>query len=185
METKDNFIVAIEIGSSKITGIAGRKQPDGALQIMAAVQDRGASAFIRKGRINNLLKMTACIKSIKDKLEKKLNRSITQAYIGIGGMGMHSELNTVLKNFPEKTQISSSVVDSIQDENRQSQPAEREILPGMRREGHAARNGGSDLPELRSANCRRREILRRVRQAQAHWSAAVPLRQVRLGGPEG
>lgn len=131
METKDNFIVAIEIGSSKITGIAGRKQPDGALQIMAAVQDRGASAFIRKGRINNLLKMTACIKSIKDKLEKKLNRSITQAYIGIGGMGMHSELNTVLKNFPEKTQISSSVVDSIQDENRQSQPAEREILQAI------------------------------------------------------
>ena len=29
------FIVAIELGSSKISGIAGKKLPDGSLQILA------------------------------------------------------------------------------------------------------------------------------------------------------
>ena len=48
MATEDNFIVAIELGSSKVTGLVGRKQPDGAIQILASIQEPSAS-FIRKG----------------------------------------------------------------------------------------------------------------------------------------
>ena len=57
MATEDNFIVAIELGSSKVTAVAGRKQPDGAIQILAFAQEPSTS-FIRKGRINNINKMT-------------------------------------------------------------------------------------------------------------------------------
>ena len=35
MATEDNFIVAIELGSSKVTGLVGRKQPDCSIQILA------------------------------------------------------------------------------------------------------------------------------------------------------
>ena len=31
-----DFIVAIELGSSKITGMAGKKNPDGSITILAA-----------------------------------------------------------------------------------------------------------------------------------------------------
>ena len=49
MAAKD-FIVAIELGSSKITGIAGKKLPDGSIQILATASEC-SSDCIRKGVI--------------------------------------------------------------------------------------------------------------------------------------
>lgn len=130
MATEDSFIVAIELGSSKVTGIAGRKQPDGAIQVLATVQEPSAS-FIRKGRINNIVKMKTCIQKVKDTLEKSLKKSISHAYIGIGGMGMHTVTNTVLKTFADKTIVTEGIVDEIKDENQQTQTSEREILQAV------------------------------------------------------
>ena len=42
------FIVAIELGSSKMTGIAGRKNPDGSMTILAVAKEDSTS-YIRKG----------------------------------------------------------------------------------------------------------------------------------------
>ncbi|MBR1711830.1 MAG: cell division protein FtsA [Alloprevotella sp.] len=133
MATEDNFIVAIELGSSKVTGIAGRKQPDGALQILALVQEP-SSAFIRKGRINNIVKMRSCIGSVKEKLEKSLKKRIDKAYVGIGGMGMHTVAHTVLKKFTEKTVVSKEIVEEIQSDNYASQPADKDILEAITQE---------------------------------------------------
>ena len=49
-----DFIVAIELGSSKITGIAGKKHPDGSIQVLALASEP-SSDFIRKGVIYNLV----------------------------------------------------------------------------------------------------------------------------------
>lgn len=133
MATEDKFIVAIELGSSKVTGIAGRKQPDGALQVLAFAQEP-SGAFIRKGRINNIIKMKACVKSIKEKLEKTLKKNIDKAYIGIGGMGMHTVANSVRKEFGEKRVVTREIVEEIQDENQNSQPADRDILAAIAQE---------------------------------------------------
>jgi cell division protein FtsA len=109
MAVADNFIVAIELGSSKVTALAGQKQPDGAIQILAYAQEPSDS-FIRKGRIQNVNKMTQCISNIKEKLEKKLQKTISHVYVGIGGMGMHTVSNTVEKVFNEKTVVSKGDV---------------------------------------------------------------------------
>ena len=77
MATEDKFIVAIELGSSKVTGIAGRKQPDGVTQILAFAQEP-STTFIRKGRINNVNKMTQCILNMKEKLEQQLQKSVSR-----------------------------------------------------------------------------------------------------------
>ena len=47
------FIAAIELGSSKVTGIAGRKNSDGSMQVLAYAKE-DSSSFIRKGIIYNL-----------------------------------------------------------------------------------------------------------------------------------
>lgn len=127
MATEDNFIVAIELGSSKVTAIAGRKQPDGAIQVLAFAQERSAS-FVRKGRINNITKMTQCISGMKEKLEKKLQKTISRVYVGIGGMGMHTVGNTVTRHFAAKTTVEQDVVDSILEENLGTQTGDRVIL---------------------------------------------------------
>lgn len=135
MATEDNFIVAIELGSSKVTGVAGRKQPDGAIQVLAFAQEP-STTFIRKGRINNVSKMTQCIISMREKLEQKMQKSISRVYVGIGGMGMHTVANTVARHFDSKVEITQEMVDAISDENRTSASTDRDILESVPQEYH-------------------------------------------------
>ena len=79
-----DFIVAIELGSAKISGIAGKKLPDGSIQILATASEN-ASDCIRKGVIYNLDKTTQSLTSIIKKLESTLKASIGKVYIGMGG----------------------------------------------------------------------------------------------------
>ena len=123
MAAEDKFIVALELGSSKVTGIAGRKEPDGAIQVLACAQEP-SSMFIRKGSIFNPDKMAQCISSIKKKLEDRLKKTISQVYVGIEGMGMHTVRNEVSKNFNEKQEIDTHTIDEIRDANR------RATIPG-------------------------------------------------------
>lgn len=127
MVTHDNFIVAVELGSSKVSAIAGDKQPDGAVRILAAAQE-ASEDFIRKGRIYNVDKFALCINRIKEKLEKGVGMSIAKAYVGIGGLGMHSVLNTITKSYPDRVKVTDEMIDVIQDENSASQPTDRDII---------------------------------------------------------
>ena len=65
--TAKDFIVAIELGSSKVTGIAGKKNSDGSIQIFAYAREE-ASSFIRKGVVCNIDKMALSLTSIINKL---------------------------------------------------------------------------------------------------------------------
>ena len=127
MTHEDHFIVAIELGSSKITAIAGRKQPDGNILILAYVQEPSES-FIRKGRIYNFNKTTSCIESMKHKLEERLNKAIGTTYVGIGGMGLHTVSNTVSRQLSEKLLITQQMVNSVIDANNATPGNDREIL---------------------------------------------------------
>ena len=65
------FIAAIELGSSKITGVAGRKNSDGSMQVLAYAQE-DSSTFIRKGVIFNLDKTAQSLTSIINRLEGEM-----------------------------------------------------------------------------------------------------------------
>lgn len=125
--TNDDFIVAIELASSKVSAIAGQKQPDGAIKVLAYAQEPSES-FIRKGCINNFNKVTSCIDGIKQKLENALGRSITSCYVGIGGMGMHTVANTVTRHLGEKQLITAEMVNNVKDSNNSMPGNDREIL---------------------------------------------------------
>ena len=48
-----DFMVAVELGSSRITGVAGQKNADGSLRVLAYASE-DASAAIRKGVVLNI-----------------------------------------------------------------------------------------------------------------------------------
>ena len=75
-----DFIVAIELGSSKITGIAGKKHPDGSIQVLALASEP-SSDFIRKGVIYNLDKTAQSLTSIIKKLESTKKRLLSERYM--------------------------------------------------------------------------------------------------------
>ena len=94
------FIAAIELGSSKITGIAGKKGNDGSMQVLAyATED--SSSFIRKGVIYNLDKTAQSLTYIISQLEDQLKRTIAKVYVGIGGQSLHTVL-ILIYNFSER-----------------------------------------------------------------------------------
>ena len=111
------FIVAIELGSSKISGIAGRKLPDGSIQVLATVNEN-ASGCIRKGVIYNLDKTTQSLTSIIKKLESALKASIGKVYIGMGGQSLRTIRNTEVRHLDEEIKISQELIDELKDCNR-------------------------------------------------------------------
>ena len=110
------FIAAIELGSSKITGVAGKKNSDGSMQVLAYAQE-DSSTFIRKGVIFNLDKPAQSLTSIINRLEGELKNSIAKVYVGIGGQSLRTVRNVVSRDLEEEAIISEELVSAIGDEN--------------------------------------------------------------------
>ena len=121
------FIVAIELGSSKMTGIAGKKNLDGSIQVLAVVKEE-SSAVIRKGYVYNIDKTAQCLTSIVSKLEKQLRTSITQVYVGVGGQSIRSIRNVITKELPSDTVVTQDMVIELMDNNRNMKYPDQEIL---------------------------------------------------------
>ena len=115
MATTD-FIAAVELGSSKITGIAGKKNSDGSIQVLAYAREEAAGA-IHKGTIYNIDKTAVALKTIINKLEAQLDNSIAKVYVGIGGRSLRTVENVVKRTLDEESIIKQELVDSICDEN--------------------------------------------------------------------
>ena len=87
--TDKDFIVAIELGSSRISGVAGKKNSDGSMQILAYAQVKSSSC-IKRGVVYNIDKTTQCIGDVIKKLESVLKTKIVRAYVGISGQSLRS-----------------------------------------------------------------------------------------------
>ena len=127
MTAVKDFIVAIELGSSKLTGMAGKRNSDGSIQIFAYAREE-ASAFIRKGIIYNINKTVLGLTSIINKLEEQLEAEIAKVYVGIGGQSLHSEKNFVVEHLPRETAITPDIVNQLIANNRQTRYPDRDIL---------------------------------------------------------
>jgi cell division protein FtsA len=121
------FIVAIELGSSKVTGIAGRKNLDGSISVLALAQE-DSSSFIRKGVVYNIDKTAQSLTNIVKKLSTTLKTSITKVYVGVGGQSLRSIKNVISKELPANTLVTSEMVVNLMDANRDLRYPEQEIL---------------------------------------------------------
>jgi len=125
-EQKD-FIVAIELGSSKVTAIAGQKKPDGSISVLAIVKE-DSSSFIRKGVVYNIDKTSQCLLNIVKKLEAQLKTHIVMVYVGVGGQSLRSVRNTIGRDLPEDTIISQDMVIELMDSNCTLEYPDQKIL---------------------------------------------------------
>lgn len=127
------FIVAIELGSSKITGIAGKKNSDGSISILAVVKEDSTSC-IRKGVVFNIDKTVLCLTNIIKKLETTLKTNIARVYVGVGGQSIRSVKNVIIKDLPAETVVSQDMINELMDANRSMTYAEQEILDAATQE---------------------------------------------------
>ena len=127
MVAAKEFIVAIELGSSKMTGIAGQKNLDGSINVLAVVKE-SSSSFIRKGVVYNIDKTAQCLTSIIKKLENQLKTEITQVYVGVGGQSIRGVRNIITKDLPSETIVTQDMVIEQMDANRNMTYQDQEIL---------------------------------------------------------
>lgn len=124
------FIVAIELGSSKITGIAGKKNLDGSISILAVVKE-DSSSCIRNGVVYNIDRTCLCLTNIMKKLKTLLKTEILQVYVGVGGRSIRSVKNVIVKELPTDTVVTQEMVNELMDNNRSMSYPDQEILDAV------------------------------------------------------
>lgn len=127
------FIVAIELGSSKITGIAGKKNLDGSISVLALVQE-DSTACVRNGVVYNIDKTVQCLTSIIKKLETTLKTKIIRVYVGVGGQSIRSVKNNIVKELPADAIVTQDMVNELMDTNRNMDYSEQKILDAATQE---------------------------------------------------
>lgn len=127
------FTVAIELGSSKITGIAGRKNKDGSINVLAIAQE-DSSASIRKGVVYNIDKTVQALSNIMKKLETSLKTRIAHVYVGVGGQSIQSVRNTNVKVLPTDGEVTLDMINELMDANRSMQYPDKQILDAITQE---------------------------------------------------
>ena len=126
------FIVAIELGSSKISGIAGRKK-DGTMQILAYAEEKTAGC-VKRGVVYNIEKTYQSVNSIITKLETVLKAKISRAYVGLGGQSVRSFKCVIKRNLLTQSYITNEAVDSIRQESYEIPFNDYEVLENFPQE---------------------------------------------------
>lgn len=135
MAADKNIIIAFELGSSAIRGVAGRKEADGSVHILA-VEQEVISGSIRRGTVYNINKTTSAITRIKERLNERLGVYITRAYVGIAGQSLHAVANKVVHAMTTKEKITQEMIDNLMDENRGMHYTDCQILDVVPQEYH-------------------------------------------------
>ena len=108
----DKVIVAIELGSSKISGVAGQKMYDGSLNVLAYASVPSSSC-IRHGAVYNLDKTANAIAEVVERLNTILSAKIEKVYVGYNAKGLRSVISKVEHKFEEETVVSQEVLDDM------------------------------------------------------------------------
>ena len=117
-----NYIVAIELSSSKVTGAAGIETHNG-IKIIATASTR-VDGYISKGIVRNVDKTSEAITNIINSLESNISEDaggkdimIKKAYVSLSGLTLRSIKSKVTKNFDNYTKITAEVISELEDEN--------------------------------------------------------------------
>lgn len=116
---KNEYIAAIEIGSSRISGAIGIHTTAGTRVLAYASEP--SSNYVSKGVIRNVDEASKSLNSLINRLEEQMeNVHIKKAYISFSCMSIHSIVSKVTKNFDTYTKITQEVINEMQLENEQT-----------------------------------------------------------------
>ena len=111
-----NYIAAIELSSSKVSGAVGIETYDG-IKILATASTP-VDRFISKGVVRNVDETSKAINCIINSLEASLeNVEIKRVYISYAGLTVHSIPSKVTMGFEEYTKITQDTINDLAIEN--------------------------------------------------------------------
>ncbi|WP_430810379.1 MULTISPECIES: cell division protein FtsA [unclassified Carboxylicivirga] len=115
MNHEPNLIAAIDIGTTKIVAIVGRKMDNGKLQLLG--MEKVPSIGVKRGVVLNIDETVASIKLAITRIEEKLNTKLTNVYVGIAGQHIKSMRNRGYRFIDSGLEITQEDVDHLFDDN--------------------------------------------------------------------
>ncbi|MPM59947.1 Cell division protein FtsA [bioreactor metagenome] len=119
--TQSGFIAAIDLGTSKITGIIGRKNESNVISVLECVSLPSENS-IRRGTIYNIDKASAIVRKLISMLENALGKKIGKVYVSLGGQSVHTEVIREMKQLSSSGIVTENVVEQLRNEADKYKP---------------------------------------------------------------
>ena len=112
---KNQYIVALEIGSSKIVGAIAEKTSAGYLSVRYLQEEKHINS-VRYGIVQNVENIKSGINHVLKTLEGMVDGRITQVYLGVSGRSLHSIVSEVNRSVGSTESITKELIDRIINE---------------------------------------------------------------------
>ncbi len=114
------FIVVIDLGTSRIKGVVGRKNEHNVISILASGSiDAGNS--IRRGMVYNIEQVGANVHKLVMMLENSMGRKIGKVYVSLAGQSLHTLEFNEMKQLPAGM-VTEEVVNQLRKAAERFQP---------------------------------------------------------------
>jgi cell division protein FtsA len=128
MNTTTPYILAFDLGTTKIIGAVAQKTTEGKLTIVAYEEEETKPTTIKQGAIFNVADTAFIISSIVTKLRNKTKLNLSKAYIGIGGRYLRCRENTTKRTLGINEIVEESLLEKLYNENFKLKSTEFDIL---------------------------------------------------------
>ena len=112
---KNQYIVALEIGSSEIVGAIAEKSSAGYLSVRYLQEEKHINS-VRYGIVQNVENIKSGINHVLKTLEGMVDGRITQVYLGVSGRSLHSIVSEVNRSVGSTESITKELIDRIINE---------------------------------------------------------------------
>ncbi len=109
---KNQYIVALEIGSSKIVGAIAEKTSAGFLNVKYLQEEKHLNS-VRYGIVQNVENIKSSINRILKNLEGMVDGRVTQVYLGVSGRSLHSIVSEVNRSVGSTEPITRELIERI------------------------------------------------------------------------
>ena len=109
---QNQYIVAFEIGSSKIVGAIAEKSQSGMVSVIHLVAEK-LNNCVRYGIVQNVENVKSSINRMLKNLEDRAAGRITEIYVGMSGRSLHSVVKEKSRAIDATKPITPETVDSI------------------------------------------------------------------------
>ena len=124
----EKYILALEIGSSKVKGAVGVIDDDGVLTVVAIEEEKLVDS-VRHGLIFNVETVSNRINSIIHKLENRVSpHKARSVYVAVGGRSFMSSPREIERQFPDEREIRGELIEQLRREALGTAMSDREVM---------------------------------------------------------
>ncbi|MDR1883139.1 MAG: cell division protein FtsA [Prevotella sp.] len=115
------FIAGIDLGTSKIVGVLGRKNEQGVISILAS-ESIPSDSCVRHGVIYNIDEAAGKIKKLVNLLENKTGKKIGKTYVSVAGKSLRAIEHKETKLLDGTTPITFALLDNLEQQAKLNKP---------------------------------------------------------------